>query len=86
LIQKFLRKNLKKRGTLPLSNYQFYINGSIEKDPNQANNKAWSFEPNVTLKNYTSAYQWYSKRKQIFFQNEYYFVPAGQKKHLQSEK
>ena len=72
------------RGTLPLGNYHLPIlhKWSIEKDPTQVNNKAWSFEPNVKLKDYTSAYQWYSKRKQIFFQNEYYFVPAGQKNTL----
>ena len=90
MIQKFLRKNLKK---LKVAHYHWVTTilpilhkWSIEKDPTQVNNKAWSFEPNVKLKDYTSAYQWYSKRKQIFFQNEYYFVPAGQKKHLQSEK
>ena len=90
LIQKFLRKNLKK---LYVAHYHWvttilpiFHKWSIEKDPAQVNNKAWSFEPNVKLKDYTSAYQWYSKRKQIFFQNEYYFVSAGQKKHLKSEK
>ena len=31
---------------------------SIERDPTSKNNKAWQWEPKVSLKDFTSAYHW----------------------------
>ena len=50
---------------------------SIARIPDAVNNKAWSFEPEIGLADYTSAYQWILKRKDLLLVENKYFVPAG---------
>ena len=55
---------------------------SIERNSTTKNNKAWHWEPKVSLKEFTSAYQWIGKRKQTLNYDGIYFAPAGDKIRL----
>ena len=52
---------------------------SIERDPTTKNNNAWQWGPKVSLKDFTSAYQWLGKRKQTLNCHGKYLALAGDK-------
>ena len=56
--------------------FDIVLQWSIARNPDAVNNKAWSFEQQVDLADYTSVFQWILKRKDLLLVDNKYFVPT----------
>ena len=72
------------RDRLPLGQFLDLVkskivhNWSVARNEELPNIKAWSFEPKVSLKDYTGAFKWKMKKKSIICKNGLYLVGVGE--------